>query len=37
LFAYNAKTGQEVYKTMLEEGERFYDVDATPVVDGQSI
>lgn len=36
-FAYNTKNGQEIFKTMLEEGERFYDVDATPVIDGQSI
>jgi outer membrane protein assembly factor BamB len=37
LLAYNAADGAEVFKTMLEKGERFVDVDATPIVDGASI
>ncbi len=35
--AYNTADGVEIFKTMLEKGERFVDVDSTPVIDGDSI
>jgi outer membrane protein assembly factor BamB len=37
LLAFNKNSGTEVFKTMLEKGERFVDIDSTPIVDGNSI
>jgi len=34
-FAFDADTGSEMFKTLLQKGERLTDVDATPIVDGE--
>jgi outer membrane protein assembly factor BamB len=34
---YNKTDGSEVFKTLLEKGERFLDIDGTPIVDGANI
>ena len=35
LFGFNTADGTEVFKTLLQKGERFTDVDATPLIDGE--
>ena len=37
LMGFKADTGVEVFKTLLQKGERFTDIDATPLVDGEWI
>lgn len=34
---YNKTDGTEIFKTLLEKGERFLDIDATPIIDGANL